>query len=276
MHRSCCSLAIFVSSGCMHNKKRGVNGMYFIRQCSGDGGVRLPWLPDFVVKADAYYRWFSPHLLLVDCVLSSLHLFNFLPATMSQENQPSLLIPPNPSLSQQKPSASILLNGPNRPRGPSSSTAPDTASQRSLSASSFTGSHSPVSSLTSVFSHASGSGDGNGSGDGSSPSPPDHSSSPYSSHDSLHTNHAKQLGYNYTAPSSPAPSRRASQAKIHFAPLPAVPPEFRRRNSISLGVASRRNLIGMQGHGQKGGVQSVVMSDEDWDNYCKQFEEKHG
>lgn len=40
----------------MHSKKRDVNGMYFIRQCSGDGGVRLPWLPDFVVKADAYYR----------------------------------------------------------------------------------------------------------------------------------------------------------------------------------------------------------------------------
>lgn len=133
--------------------------------------------------------------------------------------------------------------------------------------------------VPSVFSHASGSGEGSGSGDGGFPSPPDFSSSPASSHNSLHSHPAKQSGHNYTAPSSPAgfhPSRRASHAKIHFAPLPAVPPEFRRRNSISLGVASRRNLIGMQGQGHKGGVQRVVMSDEDWDNYCKQFEEKQG
>lgn len=196
---------------------------------------------------------------------------------MSQDNAPSLLIPPNPSHLQQKPSGSILLNGPNRPRGPSSSTAPESASPRSLSASSFTGSHSPVSSLTSVFSHASGSGEGSGSGERGSPSPPYPSPSPSSSHNSLHFHPAKHLGCNYTAPSSPAPShsaRRASHAKIHFAPLPVVPPELRRRNSISLGVASRRNLIGMQG--PKGGVQSVVMNDEDWENYCKQFEEKHG
>ncbi|KIR77519.1 hypothetical protein I306_05253 [Cryptococcus gattii EJB2] len=196
---------------------------------------------------------------------------------MSQDNAPSLLIALNPALLQQKPAASILLNGPNRPRGPSSSTAPDSASPRSLSASSFTGSHSPVSSLTSVFSHASGSGEGSGSGERDSPSPPYPSLSPSSSHNSLHLHPAKQLGSNYTAPSSPAQShsaRRASHAKIHFAPLPVVPPELRRRNSISLGVASRRNLIGMQG--PKGGVQSVVMNDEDWENYCKQFEEKHG
>lgn len=217
----------------------------------------------------------SPHLLLVDCVLSSLHLFNFLPATMSQENQPSLLIPrtpPSPSRNRPPPSSSTAQTAPEGPAAARRQTRPPSAPSP----------HRPSPAATPrLLTYlrilpCQWQWRRQRQRRWQLPSPPDHSSSPYSSHDSLHTNHAKQLGYNYTAPSSPAPSRRASQAKIHFAPLPAVPPEFRRRNSISLGVASRRNLIGMQGHGQKGGVQSVVMSDEDWDNYCKQFEEKHG
>ncbi|WVQ78927.1 hypothetical protein IAT38_001019 [Cryptococcus sp. DSM 104549] len=94
---------------------------------------------------------------------------------------------------------------------------------------------------------------------------------------------------NLTSPSSPAaslgfvpdphhPARRGSQPKITFAPLPSRPPEFRRRNSITLGVASRSHLIGGQQGGTQGGqaVHKVYMTDEDWEAYKKQYEQNRG
>jgi hypothetical protein len=63
---------------------------------------------------------------------------------------------------------------------------------------------------------------------------------------------------------------------VHFAPLPEVPPELKRRSSITLGVAARKNLLSSQGGaaGVKTGV--VYMNDADWELYKKQYEAKHG
>ncbi|EIW71528.1 hypothetical protein M231_07550 [Tremella mesenterica] len=76
-------------------------------------------------------------------------------------------------------------------------------------------------------------------------------------------------------PSSPLPRRSPSETgstgsrnKIKFAPLPQVP-ELKRRSSITLGVAARKNLLHDQSQ-KKSGV--VYMSDEDWERYKKDYE----
>ncbi|KAK1923654.1 hypothetical protein DB88DRAFT_491978 [Papiliotrema laurentii] len=85
-------------------------------------------------------------------------------------------------------------------------------------------------------------------------------------------------------------STTPSSAKVSFAPLPEVPPELKRRNSITLGVAARKNLLIQQGtapgrppgagpphvHGNNGGIRKVYMTDDEWEAYKKQYEAKNG
>ena len=75
----------------------------------------------------------------------------------------------------------------------------------------------------------------------------------------------------------------SSSCKVSFAPLPQVPPEMKRRNSITLGVAARKQLLSGPNGGGGGtprsagnGGTELYMSEEDWELYKKQFEEKNG
>lgn len=77
----------------------------------------------------------------------------------------------------------------------------------------------------------------------------------------------------------------SSSAKVSFAPLPEVPPELKRRNSITLGVAARKNLLIGQGSApvqrspgvpNSNGVRKVYMTDEEWEEYKKAFDKKNG
>lgn len=61
-----------------------------------------------------------------------------------------------------------------------------------------------------------------------------------------------------------------SSAKIHFAPLPQVPPDLKRRSSITLGVAARKHLLSNQSQQAKPGT--VYMTDDQWELYKKQYE----
>ncbi|WVQ77746.1 hypothetical protein IAR50_007436 [Cryptococcus sp. DSM 104548] len=202
---------------------------------------------------------------------------------------PSLLIPPNPANDPVKPAASILLNAPGRP--PAS---PSIASHNGAPL------ESPSISGSSSQSNSTGTTNGNPffssaeSSQSSIPysSPPLPSSarrdpSPAPSHSSSFSSQQGHSAYYpsaMTAPGSPSlgpSSRRTSTPKISFAPLPTVPPEFRRRNSISLGVASRANLIGAQGGLPPGvqkhsGVHSVMMNDEEWEDYQRQYHQRRG
>jgi len=79
---------------------------------------------------------------------------------------------------------------------------------------------------------------------------------------------------------------RTSQQSVSFAPLPVIPPELKRRNSITLGVAARKNLLSSPADniypnpgkraGPPGGVQKVYMNDTEWEEYKRQHEEKNG
>jgi hypothetical protein len=81
---------------------------------------------------------------------------------------------------------------------------------------------------------------------------------------------------------------RASTQSVSFAPLPVIPPELKRRSSITLGVAARKNLLSSPedeiypdprrkaGGGQAGGVQKVYMNDADWEEYKRHHDEKNG
>ncbi|WWD04343.1 hypothetical protein V865_002412 [Kwoniella europaea PYCC6329] len=156
----------------------------------------------------------------------------------SVESSSSLLIPPNPSRSPTKPSASILLNGNGResthvkiPEPPRTTT--------------------PLP-HTSVFNAYPLSPSSSSSSSSSSPPLSRSTSSPHPSSAALN-------------------SRRLSTPKISFAPLPTIPNELKRRNSISIGVASRKHLLG-----GGNGPNKVVMSDEEWEIYKKHYDEKSG
>ena len=78
---------------------------------------------------------------------------------------------------------------------------------------------------------------------------------------------------------------RTSQASVSFAPLPVIPPELKRRNSITLGVAARKNLLSSgpdnmyPNPGKKpdpSGIQKVYMNDADWEEYKRKHDEKNG
>ncbi|ODO08480.1 hypothetical protein L198_00210 [Cryptococcus wingfieldii CBS 7118] len=184
------------------------------------------------------------------------------------------------------PAASILLNAPGRPPASPSSTPHNGAPlDSSISGSSLQSTSTGTSNGNPFFS--------SDSSQTSIPhsSPPLSSSardpSPAPSHTSSFSSQQGSGGYypsSMTAPGSPslgAVNRRTSTPKISFAPLPTVPPEFRRRNSISLGVASRRNLIGAQnglppGVQKHSGVHSVIMNDEEWEEYQRQYHERKG
>ena len=79
---------------------------------------------------------------------------------------------------------------------------------------------------------------------------------------------------NIASESGSGTSGPASCSKVSFAPLPERPPELRRRSSITLGVAARKNLLGV-GAGRPPGQQkrvgaggtAVWMTDEEWAEY---------
>ncbi|WWD20329.1 hypothetical protein CI109_104805 [Kwoniella shandongensis] len=189
-------------------------------------------------------------------------------SSVSSASSTSLLIPPNPSLSKDKPSASILLNGTGRPvLSPrrTSTPLPPAGAGTSGNNDGVQASLSPPPRSPSISSTT-------------STTPPLSESSTTSS-----TQPQQPFSTQFVPPSHPPiPIRRGSSAsssstKIHFAPLPSVPPDFRRRNSITLGVASRKHLIGNQGSGgSSGGTQKVVMNDEEWESYKKMYENKNG
>lgn len=78
---------------------------------------------------------------------------------------------------------------------------------------------------------------------------------------------------------------RASQQSVSFAPLPVIPPELKRRNSITLGVAARKNLLSSgpdnmyPNPGKRpdsNGIQKVYMNDADWEEYKRNHDQKNG
>jgi hypothetical protein len=78
---------------------------------------------------------------------------------------------------------------------------------------------------------------------------------------------------------------RTSQQSVSFAPLPVIPPELKRRNSITLGVAARKNLLSSgpdnmyPNPGKRpdpSGIQKVYMNDADWEEYKRKHDEKNG
>jgi hypothetical protein len=94
---------------------------------------------------------------------------------------------------------------------------------------------------------------------------------------------------------SPSPARPSCSSKVSFAPLPVVPPELKRRNTITLGVAARKNLLTGQGtvdavpggnnavsrpsgsgSGSNGGMKSLYLTDEEWEQYKDQYAAKQG
>lgn len=86
-------------------------------------------------------------------------------------------------------------------------------------------------------------------------------------------------------------SNTSTSSKVSFAPLPEIPPELKRRNSIAIGVASRKQLLTGQpaSAGGGGGVQrspvrttdsrgikKLYMTDDEWEEYKKQYQNRHG
>ncbi|BEI81684.1 hypothetical protein CcaverHIS002_0208440 [Cutaneotrichosporon cavernicola] len=75
--------------------------------------------------------------------------------------------------------------------------------------------------------------------------------------------------------------RSAASPSIRFSVLPERPPELRRRNSISLGVLARKSMLHAQGstpgrgQGQGQGIKRVVMTDDEWEAYQRQFAAKN-
>jgi hypothetical protein len=73
------------------------------------------------------------------------------------------------------------------------------------------------------------------------------------------------------------PRSSAASPSIRFGALPERPPELRRRNSITLGVLARKNMLHAQGTvgGGQGQVKRVVMTDDEWEAYQRQFAAKN-
>ncbi|WVQ95797.1 hypothetical protein IAU59_002896 [Kwoniella sp. CBS 9459] len=182
----------------------------------------------------------------------------------SVESNSSLLIPPNPSLSATKPSASILLNGTGRPRTSSSSSSALPAPGSPPRSTTPQLSSYPSSSFASSYASSS-----------FVPSSPSASSIRSSSAHSIGS-----ASYASGTSTRPTPIRRGSTPKISFAPLPEIPLELKRRNSITIGVASRKNLLTGQGSAAGGGgprgSHKVMMTDQEWEDYKRQFDEANG
>lgn len=85
-----------------------------------------------------------------------------------------------------------------------------------------------------------------------------------------------------TPRSSAASAGVSPSPKIRFGALPERPPELRRRNSISLGVLARKNMLHAQGSyaggsdgGAGGATRRVMMTDEEWEAYQAKFAQKN-
>lgn len=164
----------------------------------------------------------------------------------------SLLNPPNPSLSSEQPSQSILLNCPAR-------VGPETETQTPSSPSTATSTSSLTTPSTS-----------DGFPDTSSPSP-----------QGVRPRSISRSTVGSTSTGTPG------STKVSFAPLPVVPP-LKRRSTITLGVAARKNLLTGQGTAplspnglgprpsNSSGTKTVYMTDEDWEAYKKQYEKGTG
>lgn len=135
---------------------------------------------------------------------------------------------------------------------------------------------------------------------------PHRSISTTSSHAS-NTNSSQSHGYGYAHSEADFTGSKASSGSVSFAPLPVIPPELKRRSSITLGVAARKNLLSSpedeiypdprragagagagsgSGAGAAGGaggkskgngaVKAVYMNDQDWEEYKRQHDVKNG
>ncbi|CAK9784522.1 hypothetical protein CC85DRAFT_283061 [Cutaneotrichosporon oleaginosum] len=71
------------------------------------------------------------------------------------------------------------------------------------------------------------------------------------------------------------PRSSAASPCIRFGALPERPPELRRRNSITLGVLARKNMLTAQGTTGQGNVKRVMMTDDEWEEYQRQFAAKN-
>jgi len=75
--------------------------------------------------------------------------------------------------------------------------------------------------------------------------------------------------------STPRSSVVCQSPKIRFGHCPERPPELRRRNSITLGVLARKNMLHAQGtipaSSSSGGHNKVYMTDAEWEAYQQKF-----
>ncbi|ORY34729.1 hypothetical protein BCR39DRAFT_585683 [Naematelia encephala] len=149
-------------------------------------------------------------------------------------------MPTSPTPDQ--PGGSILLNGPGRPHSSSISSIPSTCPSVSDSA------YVP------------------GSTSGSAQYSPTASQSSLMSESALTDISATGSG-------------TSTSTKIRFAPLPQVPPDLKRRSSITLGVLARRNMLQGQGTtgagagGMSGTTRVVKMTDAEWEEYKRKFDQ---
>lgn len=106
--------------------------------------------------------------------------------------------------------------------------------------------------------------------------------------DATRSNWDRKLDGQTTPRSATTPRASSSRADgpctaIRFGALPERPPELRRRNSITLGVLARKNMLSAQGTYNPGGgtgaggpVNKVYMTDAEWAEYQEKFAKKSG
>ena len=209
------------------------------------------------------------------------------PETSSPNSYTSLLSPPNPALELTQPPGSILIN-----RNDPSCLPPDQlAAQLNPSSGSGGRGRGVASAIKSSFSINNAPG-GSGAGGMRRPGPPA----------AVFNRRARASSVTASSPSSSS----ASGANLHrsgsgrsplvsFAPLPPVP-DLERRRSITLGVAARSNLLKTQGGARSGaggssgaagagagaggrkrtgGSQVLMMTDEEWEEYKRNIQQRN-
>lgn len=147
---------------------------------------------------------------------------------------------------------------------------------------------------------------GQGQGQGGHRAPSPHRSFSTTSSHASNSSHGygtgTGTGYAHSETDSVATKATSGSASVSFAPLPVIPPELKRRSSITLGVAARKNLLSSpedeiypdprragagagtgagaggagRGKGNGSGVKAVYMNDQDWEEYKRQHDVKNG